>query len=69
MGYVLGKRSLQKLGTVDDRLQRIVYYAITVTKQDYSVIYGIRTKTEPRKLDASGATPTLKSKTLEGVAA
>ena len=28
MGYVLGKRSLQKLSTVDDRLQRIVYYAI-----------------------------------------
>ena len=38
MGYVLGKRSLQKLGTVDDRLQRIVQYAITVTKQDFSVI-------------------------------
>ena len=68
MGYVLGKRSLQKLGTVDDRLQRIVYYAITVTKQDFSVICGIRTKAEQRKLVASGASQTMKSKHLDGLA-
>ena len=68
MGYVLGKRSLQKLGTVDDRLQRIVQYAITVTKQDFSVICGIRTKSEQRKLVASGASQTMKSKHLDGLA-
>ena len=68
MGYVLGKRSLQKLGTVDDRLQRIVQYAITVTKQDFSVICGIRTKAEQRKLVASGASQTMKSKHLDGLA-
>ena len=68
MGYVLGKRSLQKLSTVDDRLQRIVYYAITVTKQDFSVICGIRTKAEQRKLVASGASQTMKSKHLDGLA-
>ena len=68
MGYVLGKRSLQKLSTVDDRLQRIVYYAIAVTKQDFSVICGIRTKAEQRKLVASGASQTMKSKHLDGLA-
>jgi peptidoglycan L-alanyl-D-glutamate endopeptidase CwlK len=68
MGYVLGKRSLQKLSTVDDRLQRIVYYAIAVTKQDFSVICGIRTKSEQRKLVASGASQTMNSKHLDGLA-
>jgi len=68
MGYVLGKRSLQKLSTVDDRLQRIVYYAIAVTKQDFSVICGIRTKTEQRSLVASGASQTMNSKHLDGLA-
>jgi len=68
MGYVLGKRSLQKLSTVDDRLQRIVYYAITVTKQDFSVICGIRTKAEQRSLVASGASQTMNSKHLDGLA-
>ena len=68
MGYVLGKRSLQKLSTVDDRLQRIVYYAIAVTKQDFSVICGIRTKAEQRSLVASGASQTMNSKHLDGLA-
>ena len=68
MGYVLGKRSLQKLSTVDDRLQRIVYYAIAVTKQDFSVICGIRTKVEQRSLVASGASQTMNSKHLDGLA-
>ena len=68
MGYVLGKRSLKKLGTVDDRLQRIVYHAISITKQDFSVICGIRTVSEQRRLVASGASQTKKSKHLDGLA-
>lgn len=66
MGYVLGKGSLKKLGTVDDRLQRIVMHAITVTKQDFSVICGIRTEQEQRLLVSSGASQTMKSKHLLG---
>jgi len=66
--YELGKRSVQKLRTVDDRLQRIVYYAIAVTKQDFSVICGIRTKAEQRSLVASGASQTMNSKHLDGLA-
>jgi peptidoglycan L-alanyl-D-glutamate endopeptidase CwlK len=68
MGYVLGKRSLQKLGTVDDRQQRIVFHAISVTKQDFSVICGIRSHAEQKKLVSSGASQTMKSKHLEGLA-
>lgn len=66
MGYVLGKGSLKKLGTVDDRLQRIVMHAITVTKQDFSVICGLRTEQEQRRLVSSGASQTMKSKHLLG---
>lgn len=68
MGYVLGKGSLENLGTVDDRLQRIVQYAITVTKQDFSVICGIRTKEEQRILVSRGASQTMKSKHIDGLA-
>jgi peptidoglycan L-alanyl-D-glutamate endopeptidase CwlK len=66
MGDVLGKGSLKKLGTVDDRLQRIVMHAITVTKQDFSVICGLRTEQEQRRLVSSGASQTMKSKHLLG---
>lgn len=66
MGYVLGKGSLKKLGTVDDRLQRIVMHAITVTKQDFSVICGLRTEQEQRRLVSAGASQTMKSKHLLG---
>jgi len=68
MEYRLGKRSIQKLKTVDPRLQRVVRGAIAVTDQDFSVICGIRTEAEQRKLVASGASQTMKSKHLDGLA-
>jgi len=68
MEYRLGKRSIQKLKTVDPRLQRVVRGAIAVTDQDFSVICGIRTKAEQTKLVASGASQTMKSKHLDGLA-
>ena len=68
MEYKLGKRSVQKLSTVDKRLQRVVRGAIKVTDQDFSVICGIRTKAEQTKLVASGASQTMKSKHLDGLA-
>jgi len=68
MEYKLGKRSVKKLGTVDERLQRVVRGAIKVTDQDFSVICGIRTKAEQTKLVASGASQTMKSKHLDGLA-
>ena len=38
MAYKLGKRSLEKLEGVDERMVAVVKYAIGATKQDFSVI-------------------------------
>ena len=66
MGYKLGKRSQQKLEGVDERMQSVVRYAISVTKQDFSVICGLRTREEQEVLVAKGASKTMKSKHLDG---
>tara|TARA_R110000751_G_scaffold33259_4_gene82932 strand:- start:1096 stop:1548 length:453 start_codon:yes stop_codon:yes gene_type:complete len=66
MGYKLGKRSLSNLDGVDDGLATVVRYAIGVTKQDFSVICGLRTLDEQRALVAKGASQTLKSKHIDG---
>jgi len=66
MGYKLGKRSLSRLEGVNDDLVTVVKYAIGVTKQDFSVICGLRTMEEQRALVAKGASQTLKSKHIDG---
>jgi peptidoglycan L-alanyl-D-glutamate endopeptidase CwlK len=68
MSYKLGKRSLEKLEGVDERMAAVVRYAISVTKQDFSVICGLRTIEEQRALVAKGASQTMKSKHLDGLA-
>lgn len=66
MGYKLGKRSLSKLEGIDERMASVVKYAIGVTKQDFSVICGLRTIEEQKALVAKGASQTMKSKHLTG---
>jgi len=66
VGYKLGKGSLSKLQGVDERLVTVVKYAIGVTKQDFSVICGIRTFSEQQELVRKGASQTMKSKHLDG---
>jgi len=66
MSYKLGKRSLEKLEGVDERMVAVVKYAISVTKQDFSVICGLRTIEEQKALVAKGASKTMKSKHLDG---
>ena len=68
MGYKLGKRSQEKLKGVDERMEAIVRYAIGVTKQDFSVICGLRTIEEQRALVKKGASQTMKSKHIDGLA-
>lgn len=68
MGYVLGKRSKEKLQGVDPRMVRIVERAIELSEQDFSVICGLRTVAEQEALVAKGASQTMKSKHLEGIA-
>jgi len=66
MTYKLGKSSKAKLEGVDERMIAIVRYAINVTKQDFSVICGLRTMDEQRALVAKGASQTMKSKHIGG---
>ena len=66
--YRLSKRSKSKLVGVDERLVKVVKRAIEITKQDFSVICGLRTIEEQRKLLAEGRTQTLKSNHLTGFA-
>ncbi len=66
MSYVLGKRSLQRLGGLHPDLVRVVKQAITLTKIDFTVLEGMRTLARQRKLVASGASKTLNSRHLTG---
>ena len=68
MAYKLSKRSLDRLSGVDGRLQAVVNSAIHRSKIDFGVICGIRTLDEQRALVEKGASQTMKSKHLEGLA-
>ena len=68
MAYKLSKRSLARLEGVDDRMVRVVKTAITISNVDFGVIQGLRTIEEQRELVAKGASQTMKSKHLEGLA-
>ena len=59
---------MSKLEGVDERMVAVVKHAITVSKQDFSVICGLRTIEEQRALVAKGASQTMKSKHLDGIA-
>ena len=68
MSFKLSKRSLDNLEGVDERLQAIVKTAIHSTAVDFGVICGLRTIEEQRALVEKGASQTMKSKHLEGLA-
>ena len=68
MSFTLSKKSLERLSGVDESLQRGVKKAIELTKVDFAVICGMRTPEEQQALLDKGATQTLKSKHLEGLA-
>ena len=66
--YKLGKRSLERLEGVDERMVAIVKSAIHQSDQDFSVICGLRSIEEQKKLVARGASQTMKSKHIDGLA-
>jgi len=66
--YKLGKRSLERLEGVDERMVATVKAAIHQSKQDFSVICGLRSIEEQKKLVAKGASQTMKSKHIDGLA-
>jgi peptidoglycan L-alanyl-D-glutamate endopeptidase CwlK len=68
MSFKLSQRSLDRLDSVDPDLIKVVKYAIGVTKVDFGVIEGIRTLEKQKELVAAGASKTMNSKHLKGLA-
>jgi peptidoglycan L-alanyl-D-glutamate endopeptidase CwlK len=68
MTYKLSQRSLDRMEGVDERLVSVVKHAITATKTDFGVIQGLRTIEMQKALVAKGASQTMKSKHLDGLA-
>jgi|TARA_R100001126_G_scaffold92866_1_gene62963 peptidoglycan L-alanyl-D-glutamate endopeptidase CwlK len=59
--FSLSKRSLSKLEGVHPELVNVVKLAITLTKVDFGVTYGVRTKAEQEELVKAGRSQTNKS--------
>lgn len=68
MAFKLSNRSLSKLEGVHDDMVRVVSHAIELTEVDFGVIQGLRTLEEQEALVAKGASQTMKSKHLDGLA-
>jgi len=68
MTFKLSARSRDKLSGVDERMASVVNSAIHRTKIDFGVICGLRTIEEQRELVKSGASQTMKSKHIDGLA-
>jgi peptidoglycan L-alanyl-D-glutamate endopeptidase CwlK len=66
--FELSKRSLEKLDGVDERLIKVVCRAIVLTDTDFGVVQGLRTVEEQKALVEKGASKTMKSKHLDGLA-
>jgi len=70
MSFKLSNRSLERLEGVDERIVGVAKYAIGITKVDFGIPYlgGLRTMDQQRELFEKGASQTMKSKHLEGIA-
>lgn len=66
MTFILGGNSQTNLSGVHPDLVRVVKRAITLTKVDFAVIEGWRTKERQEQLFAAKATKTLNSRHLTG---
>lgn len=66
MSFKLSNKSLARLEGVKPKLIQVVQTAIEITSVDFGVTQGLRTHEEQRKLVASGASQTMKSKHLTG---
>ena len=64
--FELSARSLRNLEGVNEKLVWVVKYAIQVTRVDFGVIEGLRTKERQWELVKSGASKTMNSKHLTG---
>ncbi len=70
MTFKLSERSLGRLEGVDKSLVAVAKYAIGITNVDFGIpnLGGLRTMEQQRQLVDKGASQTMKSKHLEGIA-
>lgn len=68
MSFELSQRSLDKLNGVDDSLVVVVKRAIQLTKVDFGVSEGVRSVARQTELVARGASKTMNSKHIDGLA-
>lgn len=68
MAFKLSNKSLQRLDGVDSRLVEVVQFAIQVSGIDFAVTEGLRSVQRQRELVAKGASQTMKSKHIDGLA-
>jgi len=66
--FELSQRSLDRLNGVDDRLIKVVCRAIEITDTDFGVIEGVRSVEKQKELVEKGASQTMKSKHIDGLA-
>lgn len=66
MSYFLSENSLDNLKGVHPDLVAVVKKAIKITKQDFSVIEGVRSEERQRELVKQGKSQTLDSRHLTG---
>ena len=66
MPYSFGSRSLGRLEGIHPDLRKVMDRAIATTDIDFTVLAGMRTMSRQRKLVASGASRTLRSRHLTG---
>ena len=66
MPYAFGSRSLGRLQGIHPDLRKVMDRAIATTDIDFTVLEGMRTMSRQRKLVASGASRTLRSRHLTG---
>ena len=64
--YTFGSRSLARLEGVHSDLVRVMNRAISTSNLDFTILEGLRTPERQRRLVASGASKTFKSRHLTG---
>ena len=68
MAFKLSERSLSRLDGVEDSMRAVTELAIEYTKVDFGVTCGLRTIEEQKELVEAGASQTMNSKHIPGLA-
>ena len=68
MAFKLSERSLARLDGVEDSMRAVTELAIEYTKIDFGVTCGLRTIEEQKELVEAGASQTMNSKHIPGLA-